>query len=283
MTSTREIQEAQNEHWNENAGPTWVELQEPLDAQLRPIAERLVAALKPKGGEAIVDVGCGCGATTRAIADAVGDTGRVLGLDLSRPMLERARQSAAGRSNVHFVNADAAEHRFDESFDALASRFGVMFFSDPARAFSNLVSALKPGGRVSFATWQSIDRNPWMMIPLGAVAPHVELTLPADPDAPGPFSLASEERTSGLLAAAGLRDVRHDPLEGEFALGGPQSLRDAVQFLIRVGPVGHAMRENPDQAAVVTEALEKALAPFASDQGVVMRYAAWSVSGTKPG
>ena len=195
----------QREYWNEQAGPTWVRNQERLDAQIQPWGELALNALAAAPGEAVLDVGCGCGATSLALAAQVGPEGRVVGLDLSGPMLARARERAAaeGRANVSFLQADAQTHAFAPEFDALFSRFGVMFFDDPPAAFANLAGALRPGGRLSFACWQGREQNGWVSIPMAALIGEVELPPPPAPDAPGPFALGDPDRLRALLEGAG--------------------------------------------------------------------------------
>src|SRR5881628_2723223 len=153
-------------------------------------------------GERVIDIGCGCGDTTIALARRVGPAGLVLGIDVSAPMLARAADAAreAGVAHVRFEHADAQTHRFPaQAFDVLYSRFGVMFFSDPAAAFGNLRTALRPGGRLGFVCWQAVPENPWIAVPLEAAAQHMALPPPPAPGAPGPFSFADPERVRRIL------------------------------------------------------------------------------------
>jgi len=166
-------------HWNEVAGPRWVLFQERLDRELAVFAEAVLERAKPAAGEAALDIGCGCGATTLELGRRVGAKGRALGVDVSRPMLERARAraAAAGAAQVAFLAADAQTAPLEPAaFDLLVSRFGVMFFTDPTAAFANLRRALRPGGRVTFVCWQKIADNPWLLVPLGAVAQELPLS-----------------------------------------------------------------------------------------------------------
>ena len=185
MKSHHELHADQVEFWNGKAGGHWAEEQERIDAMLAPVLDMLIPQAKVKPGEAILDVGCGTGASSIELAKLVGPKGEVIGLDVSAPMLERARERGKGIANLHFIHADAAMHSFTHPVaDLLFSRFGVMFFGDPAAAFTNLKRALKPGARLAFACWRKIDENKWMQIPLHAAYEHVE----AQAGARGPWA-----------------------------------------------------------------------------------------------
>src|SRR5262245_44830547 len=161
-------------------------------------------------GERVLDVGCGCGDTTLELARRVGREGSVVGIDVSTPMLERALESvrAAEFANVVLWNADAQMHTLPPAaFDLVYSRFGVMFFVDPAQAFTNLGRALRPGGRVSFVCWQALELNPWMAVPMAAAAREITFAARPGPEAPGPFSFADPDRVRRVLGKAGLADV----------------------------------------------------------------------------
>ena len=156
-------------YWNEAVGPTWAELQEPLDRQLGPLGRAAMAALKPRPGERILDIGCGSGQTSVELAGAVAPDGAVLGVDISRPLLDTARARSPGANDVTFLEADAQTAAFEPgAFDAAFSRFGVMFFADPPAAFANIRRALKPGGRLAFICWRGMVDNPIMTLPMMA-------------------------------------------------------------------------------------------------------------------
>jgi len=233
----------QRTYWNEQAGPIWVSMQERMDAQIGAHGERALAVLAAKPGERIIDVGCGCGDTALAIARRVGASGRVLGIDISAPMLARARERAAkaGLANVAFEHADAQTHAFPAgTFDALFSRFGVMFFEAPTAAFANLTRALRSGGRVVFACWQPIAANPWVGLPMAALAKVLTLPPPPPPDAPGPFAFADTARVQKILSEAGLSDIE---FRSEGLPMGFGSVDEAADFLTDMGPASRAIRE----------------------------------------
>jgi SAM-dependent methyltransferase len=270
-------------YWNEEGSPKWLAYETLLDAQLEPFALAVMERATPDAGERVLDVGCGTGRTSLLLAERVGARGWVTGIDIATPMLERARTRArqAGARNLRFENADATLHDFgDERFDLLFSRFGVMFFADPAASFANLHRALAPGARLAFVCWQGLQRNPWMLVPLLAAAKHVALPGPPPPDAPGPFSFQDPDRVRRVLGAAGFREIALEPLEGPLGVGGGQGLDGAVDFLMHVGPLGRVLREAGDAAAgpAVVEAIRQALRPFETEQGIQLESAAWIVS-----
>src|SRR3974390_2918202 len=201
-------------YWNGPGGEHWTERQPLQDILLAPISQILIDSAAANPGERIIDVGCGCGSTSIALAQAVAPSGFVLGIDISAPMLARARQLAPKTLPVDFVLADATVHPFDPaSFDVLVSRFGVMFFAEPALSFANLRRALRPSGRVAFACWREPRENPWMMAPLQAIYQHVPKLPPPGPEDPGPFAFASEARVHRILGDAGYKAIAMEPVD----------------------------------------------------------------------
>ena len=281
----------QIEYWNETSGSRWVEMNEVIDAQISPLGEAALSRAAVKPGERVLDVGCGCGQTSLQLAERVGDTGSVLGVDLSAVMLGRARERAdeAGLGNLEFRNADAQTEDVaglsgGSGFDLVFSRFGVMFFASPEAAFKNLLGALRPGGRLTCLTWQGLGANPWMHVPLAAAAKHLPPGgPPPDPTAPGPFAFADSERVAGILSAAGFDDVAHESLEQDLLVGGGRSLDETAAFVIQLGPLGAALREGGEElrARVVPE-IRSALEPYQDGSGVRMPAAAWIVSARRP-
>lgn len=280
--ATAQTNDEQIAYWNEKAGPKWVTMQERLDAQLERFNAGVLdrAGLKP--GEHVLDIGCGCGATTLAAVQRVSPGGSATGADISQPMLARAREraKAAGADNTTFVQADAQTHAFEPAcFDAVISRFGVMFFIDPTAAFANIRRALKPGGRLSFICWRPMKENPWVVLPLMAAAKHIELPAPPDPFAPGPFAFADGERTQGILANAGFVDVKIDKFDLRYPIGNTADFEQAVDFTLEIGPVSALLLDKPDLLRkAVRESIREALAPHRTPEGVVVDSAAWLVS-----
>lgn len=277
------------QYWNEAAGPVWATHEERLDAQLGPIGMRGISRAGLRAGERVLDVGCGCGATTLEIARAAGAEGRVVAVDISRPMLERARSRAASEGlheRIEFRLDDAQTAPLEAGgYDLVFSRFGVMFFADPVAAFSNLRRALRPGGRSTFVCWQSRDRNPWMLAPAMAAAQHIAFPKPPPPDAPGPFAFGDIGRVRGILDRAGFADVETEAVDEPLRIGG-DSVDEALELMLAVGPVGAALREaNPteEQRARVVDAVRGVLETFRTPRGLEAMSGWWIVSARNPG
>ena len=268
---------AQIEYWNATAGETWALFQEQLDRQIAPLGLEALRVLAPAPGETILDIGCGCGQTTFDLASRVGSEGHVVGIDISAPMLDVARRrllSALTRGPV-FREADAQSGDLGHAaYDAAFSRFGVMFFSDPIAAFSNIRTALKPQGRLGFVCWRPLQENIWMLAPFKAALPFLPAPPPADPLAPGPFAFADADRVRSLLHGAGFGSVTIEPFD---VLIGSGDLEQTLALTFKVGPLGAALRENPQQKEKVADAVREALTHYATPAGVLMPAAVWVV------
>jgi SAM-dependent methyltransferase len=270
--------------WNESAGPVWTTHEEKLDAQLAPLGARTRARAALRAGERVLDVGCGCGATTLALAEAVGPTGRVVAVDVSQPMLDRARERAARAGlgdRIEFRLDDAQTAKLEPgAYDVLFSRFGVMFFADPVAAFANLHGALAPTGRLAFVCWQSREKNPWMVAPAIAAARHIPFPPPPAPDAPGPMAFANPDRVRTILARAGFADAALEPVEGPLRFGGA-NVDEALELALSIGPLGAAIREakpTSEQHARVLAAVREVLEGFKTPNGVEAASGAWIVT-----
>jgi SAM-dependent methyltransferase len=274
----------QIQFWNEQMGATWVAHQSMLDAQIGVYGREAMDRARLATGESVLDIGCGCGDTTMELAGRVGPRGRVTGVDISGPMLghAQARVREAGLTNVHLELADAQTHAFlAGSFDLAFSRFGVMFFSDPVAAFTNIGLALRRGGRLAFVCWREVRENPWVLVPLMAAMPHITLT-PPPPDAPGPFAFADADRVRRILDSAGFADIDCAPWDTMMTLGGVVDLDQAVALMLQVGPLARAMRESGDAArTAVAAAGREALQAHHTPEGVRLGGGAWMVSAQR--
>jgi SAM-dependent methyltransferase len=258
--------------WNEGPGLSWVDCQAELDALQGELTRRLIDACAARRGERALDVGCGAGETTLALAERVGPTGSVAGIDISGPLLDRAeaRRAARGAANVRFIRADAQDHPFPpEGFDLVASRLGVMFFADPAAAFANLAAAMRPGGRLAFVAWAGAEANPWFAVPARIATARLGPVAPVPPHAPGPMAFADVDRTLGILRAAGLDDARAEVHDVALLhTGGPAA---AAALAGRIGPTARAMREKGGTEADLTAiraAIADAFAGYADADGL---------------
>jgi ubiquinone/menaquinone biosynthesis C-methylase UbiE len=272
----------QVEYWNGKVGETWVRMQDRMDHALTPVTSALLSLAAPQPGEHILDVGCGSGETTLALANAAGEDGIVIGIDISEPLLARARTRAEELlSDAEFRNADAST--FDDEadgFDLLVSRFGVMFFADPVAAFANLFRLARPGARLCFACWQPAGDNLWGTLPLQILADVLPPQPPADPHAPGPFAFADPEHTGAILAAAGWQNIAFHALSFGMVMGeGDDPVAAAVHFALRIGPAARAVRDaGPDVEAIAKVRLGQAFAAYRVDGQVALPAAVWLVS-----
>jgi ubiquinone/menaquinone biosynthesis C-methylase UbiE len=267
-------------YWNGAGGMRWAQRQPVQDILLQPIADLIIERARIKSGERVLDVGCGSGSTTFAFAKAVGPTGHVMGIDISAPMLEVARQVTPAGSPVEFKLADATIYPFvPESFDLLASRFGVMFFADPALSFTNLRKAMRRTGRLAFACWREARSNPFFMVPLQAAYLHVPKMPQVGPEEPGPFAFASEERVKRILSAAGFSQVAMEPVDLSLDVGIGGGLEGAVKSALEIGPAARALTDQPPEAvAAATQSIREALRPLVRGQTVMLDAAIWIVT-----
>lgn len=271
-------------YWNEVMGPQWAELDDIMSAQLRPLGLRVLDRLDVRSGERVLDIGCGGGDTTAEIARRIGSNGRVVGVDISEPLAVRARQATEEFSHAEIRVADAQTADLEvESFDAVFSRFGIMFFADPEAAFANLRRALRPGGRLAFICWRAPTENLWAILPAMAAAQHVPINRP-DPHAPGPFAFADSDRARGILERAGFVDVQHEPVDESMNIAGGTPLDGAVSLLLRIGPAGAALRDanvGPEIFNAVRASVREAVAPYETAAGVCIPSACWLVTAQR--
>lgn len=273
---------AQIAYWNSEVGQRWVTMQERIDAVFAPVLAATIALAGPRPGEQVLDVGCGCGASLLELARHVAPGGRVLGVDVSKAMLDlaEARIAAANVVNASVTLADAAVHAFAPArFDLMFSRFGVMFFDDPPVAFGNIAIALRPGARIAFACWRPMAENSWFHVPFNAALPFLPPQPPADPTAPGPFAFADPNRVRAILISAGFSGIEIEAHDTPVRLAERGDIARAADFVVQMGPLGRAIREaDPALKAPITEAVLTALGRYDSPDGVVLGGGIWLVT-----
>jgi SAM-dependent methyltransferase len=261
------------EYWNGPVGERWARLQDTIDASLAEIHKALMAFANPRPRERVLDIGCGAGTTTYALAKAVGNEGSVTGVDISEPMLAMARGRGVG---VNFRKADAATHLFHPTHDLVFSRFGVMFFDDPVKAFANIRKAIKPHGRLAFVCWRDLKENVWASLPMEVARDLVPPQPPADPLAPGPYAFANPDRLRDIFKGAGYRDLLIEPLDTVVNLGATPD--DAAMQVLNIGPLARAATGLDDSTREkIRTTVRDALAPYQKAEGVVPPAACWLV------
>jgi ubiquinone/menaquinone biosynthesis C-methylase UbiE len=260
-------------------GHSWVAQQAVISDVFTSVTGVSLDAAAAKAGEHVIDIGCGTGDTLLAFARIVGPSGGVLGVDVSVPMLDFAKHRAAQATlgNTAFALADATSYAFEPHWaDLVYSRFGVMFFDDPVRAFTNIRSGMKTGGRLVFVCFRTMPESPWFRVPIEAARPHVPPQPPVDPSAPGMFSFARDERVRGILTEAGFREVTLKatdiPVHGK-------DTTQSMAFITQAGPLP-ALLENAsdEQRTRATEAVRNALAANIGADGRGLHVGLWLVS-----
>jgi len=271
------------EDWAGEMGQKWLANLSGFEAMIAPIGEALLAQAGYQAGEIVVDIGCGGGATTLAIAEAVAPTGKVTGVDISPDLTAAAkgRATSAQITNVEFICADAGQYRLQNGpYDRLFSRFGSMFFEEPFAAFANLHSFLRQGARIDLAVWGPPRDNLWMMEIMGVARNHVEIE-PAIPRTPGPFAFEDLEYLKEILAGAGFSEIEIATYQELQPLGGPGTTpKEAVEFAMAATAVGRLLAEEGDKVIeqATQDMTELFTRHYVEDQGVMMKCKVWLVS-----
>jgi ubiquinone/menaquinone biosynthesis C-methylase UbiE len=278
-SATATENEEQIAYWNGPGGRKWLERQELQDALLAPVTRILLERAAALSGERVLDIGCGCGETALELARRVAPTGSVLGLDVSAPMLAHARTRRTAGLGVEFVEADATTYAFAPAqADLLFSRFGVMFFADPARSFANMRRALRADARLTFACWRTPRENPWLTLALQEAYRHVPRLPEMGPDDPGPFSFAAQARVRTILESAGFADVDFEGADVTLDLANGLGLDAAVDTAMDIGPTSRALEGQPDALrAAVRDSISAALAARLDGDSVPLAGAIWVV------
>lgn len=268
--------------WDGEEGERWARHADRYEKTGTRLQRRLQDGGRVAPGDAVLDVGCGTGSSTREAA-RVAAPGPVLGVDLSSLMVEEARRRAAaeGLTNVAFEQADAQVHPFPpEAFDVAISSFGAMFFADPVAAFTNVRGSLRPGGRLALVAWRDLARNEWLTAIRDALA--VGRALPEPPaDAPGPFGLARADHVRTVLDGAGFEGIELDPIDEAVWLG--DDADDAWAFVRTMGIVKGLTHDlEPADREQAFDAVRAVLAAAAGPEGVLFGSSAWLVTASRP-
>lgn len=275
--------------WAGALGAKWAARVEAMERQLAPMARLGLATLAPRPGERVIDLGCGGAATTRLIGEAVGRSGRVVGVDLAEPLVAIAREVTADQPQVEIVHADAAAHAFEPGgFDALFSRFGSMFFEAPGAAFANLRAGLADGARAVFVVYAPMAENPWALVPHRVGEAVLGPAEPSPPGAPGPFGWSDPDVFETALGEGGFRDVAHEAHDVEVEVGAgedPDPVARAIALLSDLGPLGRRLgtleeAARPEAAAAVAAALREALEGHVRDGAVRLGARVFVVTAT---
>jgi ubiquinone/menaquinone biosynthesis C-methylase UbiE len=281
MDVARQTDNNQTTLWNGPSGQAWVELQEVLDHMFRPFEELLVEAVRTGSASRVLDVGCGTGSTTLAVARLLGASGRCMGIDISEPMIATARDRADREGTpASFLRADAQISAIEPAgFDMIISRFGVMFFEDPIRAFANLRQAARHDAELHVIAWRSAEENTFMTTAERAAA-HLLPSIPArQPDGPGQFAFADQRRVSRILEESGWSGIEIQPIDAVCTL--PEN--ELVRYVSRLGPLGRVIQDVDEATrAPVLDTVRAAFAPFVHGTEVRFTAACWMVRARAP-
>jgi len=271
-----------SEFWNGEGGKKWINFKTRLEKSLFSLGLRTILNGTLNQGERVLDIGCGCGHTTQQISFFVGDHGYVHGIDISDLLLRQFDKSldSSGNKNISFECADAQSHSFKSNyFDVVFSQFGVMFFNDPAIAFTNIRKSMKLKGRLVFICWQPIHLNQWVKLPLEVVEKYVPLPPQDHPEEPGAFSFGDANRISRILTESGFSDISIKGFNADFYVG--ETVDDAVDFLTQIGPANNAMEAecvDPMTKARITSNLREELSLHTTKSGVQLKASTWVVT-----
>ena len=274
----------QKQFWSGAGGDVWVDKQREMDIMLNPLGERVIQGLDLKEETKILDIGCGCGATTLEIAKIV-NQGEVIGVDISEPMLERATQTASDMAltNISYQVKDVqVDEMPNKYFDIAFSRFGVMFFEDPFEAFKNINHSLKDNGQLSFVCWQHASLNPWQSLSIQVIKEFLDLPAPP-PKSPGPFAFEDKSYIEEILNASGFRDIEIKDNQEDIVMFSGKSIREACEDYLTINPVVTEMLKNSpsELREEILEALIGKFSDYHKDDGLLFPSATWIVSARK--
>ena len=274
----------QRQFWSGAGGDVWVNKQREMDIMLNPLGDRVIERLDLKSDSKIIDIGCGCGATTLEIAKKI-THGEILGVDISEPMLDKATETAKemSLSNISFEVKDVQMDVMPQNyFDIAFSRFGVMFFEDPFEAFKNIHSSLKEDGLLSFVCWQNASLNPWQSLSIQVIKEFLDLPAPA-PKSPGPFAFEDKTYLEDILRESGFKGLEILDNREDIIMFSGKSIREACEDYLTINPVVTEMLKNskPELTEEILEALVIKFSNFHKNDGLLFPSATWIVSAKK--
>ena len=274
------INQEQKEFWNEKKGEIWVSLESKIDKMLGPLGDQAIKILKPKVGEKILDIGCGTGSTSQTLSKFVGESGIITGIDISKPILNFAQKQKENKriKNINFIQADAQNHKFsDLNYDAVFSRFGIMFFEDPISAFKNIKKSLSCNGRLTFVCWSKSEDNDWMNLSSNVASQFLELPPKANPKEPGPFAFEDYFYMEEILIKSGWKNIKIKAYKENIVIG--KTLDYAADFLSRMGPMSVPFENaNKQTKEKVISALKECYSKYFTTKGVEFHFSSWIVS-----
>ena len=274
----------QRQFWSGAGGDVWVNKQREMDIMLNPLGDRVIERLDLKSDAKIIDIGCGCGATTLEIAKKI-TQGEILGVDISEPMLDKAAETARemSLSNISFEVKDVQVDVMPQNyFDVAFSRFGVMFFEDPFEAFKNIHSSLKEDGLLIFVCWQNASLNPWQSLSIQVIKEFLDLPAPA-PKSPGPFSFEDKTYLEEILRESGFKGLEILDNQEDIVMFSGKSIREACEDYLTINPVVTEMLKNskPELTEEILEALVIKFSNFHQNDGLLFPSATWIVTAKK--
>lgn len=278
-----DINSKQKEFWSGSGGDVWVDKQSEMDIMLNPLGTRAINKLDLSGVTKIIDIGCGCGATTLEIAQQL-ESGEIIGVDISEPMLDRATQNASDQSlsNASFQVLDVQVDDMPSDYEIAFSRFGVMFFEDPYQAFSNINNSLKENGQLCFVCWQNSSLNPWQSLSLQVIKEFLDLPSPP-PKSPGPFAFEDKNYIKDILDRSNFKDIEiHDNQEDIVMFSG-KSIEEACEDYLTINPVVTEMLKNSKEELKdeILQALILKFSEFHNGDGLLFPSATWIVTARK--
>ena len=274
----------QKEFWSGAGGDVWVNKQREMDIMLNPLGQKAIDKLELGSQKTVLDIGCGCGATTFEIAKS-NPEGQVIGIDISIPMLNQASLCSAEMSisNTDFRVKDVQTDKLEsEYFDVAFSRFGVMFFEDPFEAFENIYQALKHDGQLSFVCWQNASLNPWQSLSIQVIKEYLDLPAPP-PKSPGPFAFEDKEYIEEILSESNFKEIKIDDNQEEIVMFSGKSVREACEDYLTINPVVTEMLKSSgdDLRETILTALMEKFSSYHKDDGLHFPSATWIVTAKK--